>query len=178
VTIAKRAPKPSTTITHTHGKVEAITTEKAAALLLDDIGADSSGEIERLNARVDELQAELRQREIKITGLESEIEELREQKHEVDRLRRDIKALREVSTNQFGKLADELLPLLDSLDEQGRTNRVMRFSPATVAIATEHLRRALIKHGILDEPRARRPASDTPSPAASSAPPCSPKRPR
>jgi hypothetical protein len=43
----------------------------------DDIGADSRAETERLRVRVEELQAQVRQRDIKITGLESEIEELR-----------------------------------------------------------------------------------------------------
>jgi ribosomal protein S14 len=41
----------------------------------DDIGADSRTEAERLRARIEELQAQVRQRDIKITGLESEIEE-------------------------------------------------------------------------------------------------------
>jgi hypothetical protein len=43
----------------------------------DDIGADSRVEAERLRVRVEELQAQVRQRDFKITGLESEIEELR-----------------------------------------------------------------------------------------------------
>jgi Protein of unknown function (DUF3102) len=42
-----------------------------------DIGPAGTGEVERLRARVDELQAELRLREIKITGLESENGELK-----------------------------------------------------------------------------------------------------
>jgi len=42
-----------------------------------DIGADSCREAERLRVRVEELQAQVRQRDIKITGLESEIEQLR-----------------------------------------------------------------------------------------------------
>jgi hypothetical protein len=42
-----------------------------------DIGPDSPGELKRLRAHVDELQSELRLREIKIAGLESEIEELK-----------------------------------------------------------------------------------------------------
>jgi hypothetical protein len=40
----------------------------------DDIGADSRAEAERLRVRVEELQAEVRLRDIKIAGLESEIE--------------------------------------------------------------------------------------------------------
>jgi hypothetical protein len=43
----------------------------------DDVGPESNGEIERLRARNEQLQAELRQRDIKITGLESEIAELK-----------------------------------------------------------------------------------------------------
>jgi len=42
----------------------------------DDIGPDSAGERARLNARIDELQAEKRQLEIKAVGLRSEIDEL------------------------------------------------------------------------------------------------------
>jgi Protein of unknown function (DUF3102) len=41
----------------------------------DDISSDSTNEAERLRARVEELQAELRQSEIKIAGLEREIKE-------------------------------------------------------------------------------------------------------
>jgi hypothetical protein len=43
----------------------------------DDIGADSRAEVERLRERVEELQAQVRQRDSKIAGLEREIEELR-----------------------------------------------------------------------------------------------------
>ena len=43
----------------------------------DDVGPDSPGEAARLRVRVDELQAEKRRLQIKILGLESEIEELR-----------------------------------------------------------------------------------------------------
>jgi hypothetical protein len=42
-----------------------------------DTGPNSAGEAERLRARVDELQTEVRQRDIKIVGLESEIGELK-----------------------------------------------------------------------------------------------------
>jgi Protein of unknown function (DUF3102) len=42
----------------------------------DDIGPDSSGEIARLRARVDELEAELRQRDLTIAGLHRRIAEL------------------------------------------------------------------------------------------------------
>jgi hypothetical protein len=42
-----------------------------------DVGPQSTGEVERLHARVDELQAEKRQLEIKIVGLESENAELK-----------------------------------------------------------------------------------------------------
>jgi hypothetical protein len=43
----------------------------------DDIGSTSVGELARLQARVDELQAEVRQRDIKVVGLQSEIEDLK-----------------------------------------------------------------------------------------------------
>ena len=42
-----------------------------------DIGPDSAGEIARLNARIDELQIEKRQLEIKAVGLRSEIDKLK-----------------------------------------------------------------------------------------------------
>jgi predicted nucleic acid-binding Zn-ribbon protein len=41
------------------------------------VSADSRTEAERLRVRVEELQAQVRQRDIKIAGLESQIEELR-----------------------------------------------------------------------------------------------------
>jgi hypothetical protein len=50
---------------------------EAAARAQQDVGPQSTGEVERLRARVDELQAEKRQLEIKTAGLESEIEELK-----------------------------------------------------------------------------------------------------
>ncbi len=53
-------------------------TKSGAAFRRDDIGADSSGKADRLHARVGELQAELRRREIKITGLESELADLKD----------------------------------------------------------------------------------------------------
>ena len=43
----------------------------------DDIGSESAGEIARLNARIDELQAEKRQLEIRAVGLRREIDELK-----------------------------------------------------------------------------------------------------
>ena len=43
-----------------------------------DIGADSTGEIERKDARIDELEAEKRRLEIRIASLEAENAELRE----------------------------------------------------------------------------------------------------
>jgi hypothetical protein len=43
----------------------------------DDVGPDSQGELERLRARVGELQAQVHQRDIRISGLESEVEKLR-----------------------------------------------------------------------------------------------------
>jgi hypothetical protein len=50
---------------------------EAAARAQQDVGPQSTGEVERLRARVDELQAEKRQLEIKIVGLESENAELK-----------------------------------------------------------------------------------------------------
>jgi hypothetical protein len=43
----------------------------------DDIGADSPGEAERLRVVVEELQADKRRLEIKVRGLESEVEDLK-----------------------------------------------------------------------------------------------------
>jgi hypothetical protein len=51
------------------------TAPQATVAAGDDIGPDSAGEIARLNARIDELQAEKRQLEIKAVGLRSEIDE-------------------------------------------------------------------------------------------------------
>jgi len=48
-----------------------------------DIGPASTGEVERLCARIDELHAEKRQLEIKITGLKSEVEELKAENAEL-----------------------------------------------------------------------------------------------
>jgi hypothetical protein len=48
-----------------------------------DIGPAGTGEVERLRARVDELQAEKRQLEIKIKGFESEVEDLRAENAEL-----------------------------------------------------------------------------------------------
>jgi hypothetical protein len=49
----------------------------SAITLRDDIGANSTAEAERLRVRIEELQAEKHRLEIKVAGLESEIEELR-----------------------------------------------------------------------------------------------------
>jgi hypothetical protein len=59
------------------GKADAIAAAPVPVAPHDDIGPTSAGEVARLEAQVNELQAELRQREIKLTGLESEIEELK-----------------------------------------------------------------------------------------------------
>jgi ParB-like chromosome segregation protein Spo0J len=48
-----------------------------------DVGPQSTSEVERLRAHVDELQAEKRQLEIKIAGLESEVEELKAENAEL-----------------------------------------------------------------------------------------------
>jgi hypothetical protein len=58
-------------------EVTAAPSESSATVAAgDDIGPNSAGEIARLNARIDELQAEKRQLEIKAVGLRSEIDEL------------------------------------------------------------------------------------------------------
>jgi hypothetical protein len=72
---ARRSPKQQRAAIAATAIMESL--EKKAAPPRDDIGAGSNGEIERLRARVDELQAEKRQLEIKIKGYESEIEELK-----------------------------------------------------------------------------------------------------
>jgi hypothetical protein len=58
-------------------KVSAVAVKNGATLPRDDIGADSRVEAERLRVRVEELQAQIRQRDIRITGLEDEIEDLK-----------------------------------------------------------------------------------------------------
>jgi hypothetical protein len=57
--------------------------EREVVRARQDIGPASTGEVERLRARVDELQAEKRQLEIKIVGLKSEIEELKAERDEL-----------------------------------------------------------------------------------------------
>jgi hypothetical protein len=72
----ERAVAVKTGVTNTD--VTAAPSESSATVAArDDIGPDSAGEIARLNARVDELQAEKRQLEIKAVGLRSEIDELK-----------------------------------------------------------------------------------------------------
>jgi hypothetical protein len=56
----------------------------------DDIGPTSTGEVARLRALVDGLQAEVRQRDIKIVGLESEIVELKARVTELEAAADDI----------------------------------------------------------------------------------------
>jgi hypothetical protein len=43
----------------------------------EDVGADSSGELARLRARVQELEYQKRQLEIKVIGLQGEIDDLK-----------------------------------------------------------------------------------------------------
>jgi hypothetical protein len=59
----------------------------------DDVGPDSASEAERLRICVENLQAEKRRLEIKIAGLESEVEELRE--------RLAAKATSDISSSEF-----------------------------------------------------------------------------
>jgi hypothetical protein len=75
-------PKPEATLNKLFdelffGPTNAAPPEREAVQGREAIGSASTGEAERLRARVDELQSELRLREIKIAGLESEIEELK-----------------------------------------------------------------------------------------------------
>jgi hypothetical protein len=72
--VRKVANKPKQKVLSAPPKVS-----PAAAQNRDDVDLASNGEISQLQARVDELQAELRQREIKFTGLESENRELKQQ---------------------------------------------------------------------------------------------------
>jgi len=69
--------KPSKPTTKPSTKRQATAGAIVPAVPAADIGADSRAEAERLRVRVEELQAEKRRLEIKITGLESQIEELR-----------------------------------------------------------------------------------------------------
>jgi hypothetical protein len=83
--VAKPVAKPTMAATTTAAKgrkaknpeARSSAPEREAVRAQQDIGPASIGEVERLRARVDELQAEKRQLEIKIAGLESEIEELK-----------------------------------------------------------------------------------------------------
>ena len=76
--LSERAVAVKTGVANLATKVTAAPSESSATVAArDDIGPDSAGEIARLNARVDELQAEKRQLEIKAVGLRSEIDELK-----------------------------------------------------------------------------------------------------
>jgi hypothetical protein len=99
----------------------------------DDIGESSTAEAARLQARIEELQAEKRQLEIKLKGYESEVEELR-------------------AGRLPSGLAEKLDPLLETLFEQGRKNQVT-MSVFAVMIAVTKLERLLIEHGIMPPSR-------------------------
>jgi hypothetical protein len=101
----------------------------------DDIGPESSGEIARLQARVEELQAEKRRLEIENVGLHSEIE--------------DAKAARAPSG-----LAEELDPLLETLFEQACLKNMVTVSLPTIAVAVCKLERLLVERGVI--PKSRR----------------------
>jgi DNA-binding Lrp family transcriptional regulator len=76
--LSERAVAVKTGVANLAAEVTAAPSESSATVAArDDIGPDSAGEIARLNARVDELQAEKRQLEIKAVGLRSEIDELK-----------------------------------------------------------------------------------------------------
>jgi DNA-binding Lrp family transcriptional regulator len=76
--LSERAVAVKTGVANLATEVTAAPSESSATVAArDDIGPDSAGEIARLNARVDELQAEKRQLEIKAVGLRSEIDELK-----------------------------------------------------------------------------------------------------
>jgi hypothetical protein len=75
--LSERAVAVKTGVANLATEVTAATSESPATVAAgDDIGPNSAGEIARLNARIDELQAEKRQLEIKAVGLRSEIDEL------------------------------------------------------------------------------------------------------
>jgi ParB-like chromosome segregation protein Spo0J len=71
------APKPKSRSSPTTIAAPATVTQPTAQAR-DDAGADSTGEVERMRARIDELQAEVCQRDIKIVGFESHVEELQQ----------------------------------------------------------------------------------------------------
>jgi hypothetical protein len=76
--LSERAVAVKTGVANLATEVTAAPSESSATVAArDDIGPDSAGEIARLNDRVDELQAEKRQLEIKAVGLRSEIDELK-----------------------------------------------------------------------------------------------------
>ena len=75
--LSERAVAVKTGVAILATEVTAAPSSSATVAARDDIGPDSAGEIARLNARIDELQAEKRQLEIKVVGLRSEIDELK-----------------------------------------------------------------------------------------------------
>jgi hypothetical protein len=70
--VRKVANKPNQKVLSTPPKVS-----PAPAQNRDNIGSESNGENARLRAQIDELQASVRQRDIRITGFDSEIDEVK-----------------------------------------------------------------------------------------------------
>ena len=76
--LSERTVAVKTGVANLATEVTAAPSESSATVAArDDIGPNSAGEVARLNALIDELQAEKRQLEIKAVGLRGEIDELK-----------------------------------------------------------------------------------------------------
>jgi hypothetical protein len=103
----------------------------------DDVGPISSHEMTRKDARIEELQAEKRRLEIKIAGLESEVEEAKATAPSAERK----------------SLAEKLEPLIEKLFTEG-TKTMATMDPLAVMVAIVNLERLLVEHAIV--PKSRR----------------------
>jgi hypothetical protein len=76
--LSERAVAVKTGAANLATEVTAASSKSSATVAArDDIGPDGAGETARLNARIDELQSEKRQLEIKAVGLRREVDELK-----------------------------------------------------------------------------------------------------
>jgi len=104
-----------------------------------DIGPSSAGEIARLNARIDELQIEKRQLEIKAVGLRSEIDELKAAAEGAPKARTIselLATLLQLDTSMTTSEMDAIGTTLNS-DARARLREVARILLAIVAAGEE-----------------------------------------
>jgi hypothetical protein len=147
-----------------------------------DIGPDNRSEAERLRIRVDELQAELRLRDIKIAALESEIEELKEQMEAGEASLWDCKLPinRLLDRDMLQRIVDSgLLPLKTRKPEvQAEFERLSPETTKRAAEISEHNAQVLLKilrkhfrEVLLDEDHVVDEEEPTPDTGTDDAPP-------